>query len=216
MLLVKEQQELAGDAEAQRIGAENFRSKSGRTVYRYIDTNTGFIKYMCGGAACDIAVARLFDTDTTDPLNSLVANKNTAGPTYGFLVPDIKRGVIVFKTTEKPAEPGAVPPKGGVCEKITQIRSHFEHLVQIGGMLANLGLPKFGMTIEDFTGPKKFENAIRACSLKNIILRWMDNMKIGETRKWFYRPIAAYKSNHKVVSEKVKKPRGKKKVAGLA
>ena len=213
MLLAKEHMELANDVEALRIGAENFRSKGERKVYRYIDVNTGSIKYMCGSSACDIAVAKIFDTDTTDPLYSLQANRKTVGPTYGFLVPDIKRGILVFKTTDKPAELGGIPPKGGVCEKITQISSHFEHLIEIGTMLANLGVAsRFGLTKEEFTGPNKFENAIRACSLKNVILRWMDVMKVsGESVKWFFRPIAAYKSNHRVVTEKPKKVRGKKK-----
>ena len=45
---------------------------------------------------------------------------------------------------------------------------------------------------------RKFENAIRACALKNIILRWMDIMgKARAGRRYFYRPIEAVKSDHK-------------------
>lgn len=209
MLLVKEQMDLATDPTAILIGAENFRAKGGRSVYRYIDTNTGLIKYMCGSSACDISITKIFDTDDTDPLTTLKANRNTVGPVYGFIVPDIKRGVYVFKTTDKPAEPNGVPPKGGVCEKITQISSHFEHLIGIGTLLVNLGLPNFDLTKQGFTGGKKFENSTRACSLKNIILRWMDLMNIGN-RRWFFRPIATYKSNHRVLAEKPKKSRAKR------
>jgi len=45
---------------------------------------------------------------------------------------------------------------------------------------------------------RKFENAVRACALKNIILRWMDFMQVEKGgRRYFYRPIAALKSDHK-------------------
>jgi hypothetical protein len=194
LLTVKEQQELAENEEAQRIGSEQFRAKGGRKIFRFIEAHTGNIKYNCGAAACDVAVARLFDSDPADVLK---ANNVTSGPTYGFIVPDVKRSIYVFKTTDKPAEPEGQPPKGGVCEKITQISAHFEHLNSIGVMLQNAGLPNFGMTKEGFVGTRKFENSTRACSLKNVILRWMDLMAVGG-RRWFYRPIAAYKSNHRV------------------
>ena len=45
---------------------------------------------------------------------------------------------------------------------------------------------------------RKFENAVRACALKDIILRWMDIMQRQKAgRRYFYRPIAALKSGHK-------------------
>lgn len=72
-----------------------------------------------------------------------------------------------------------------------------------------------GFTMEDFKGPRKFQNSVRACSIKNIILRWMDHMKVGG-RRWFLRPIAAYKSNHKELLEKPKKSRAKKPKAVAA
>jgi hypothetical protein len=43
-----------------------------------------------------------------------------------------------------------------------------------------------------------FENAIRACALKNIVLRWMDILqREKEGKRYFYRPIEAVKSGHK-------------------
>jgi hypothetical protein len=57
---------------------------------------------------------------------------------------------------------------------------------------------------------RSFENANRACALKNIILRWMDTMVAGRSAspdggaaggrvglRYFYRPIAAAKTGHK-------------------
>jgi hypothetical protein len=43
-----------------------------------------------------------------------------------------------------------------------------------------------------------FENAVRACGLKDIILRWMDILqREKEGKRYFYRPIEAVKSGHK-------------------
>jgi hypothetical protein len=52
---------------------------------------------------------------------------------------------------------------------------------------------------------RTFENAVRACALKDIILRWMDIMKAdAEPRKrYFYRPVAAQKSGHKGAVQKI-------------
>jgi superfamily II DNA or RNA helicase len=45
---------------------------------------------------------------------------------------------------------------------------------------------------------RTFENAVRACALKDIVLRWMDIMQKQKSgRRYFYRPIAALKSGHK-------------------
>ena len=46
---------------------------------------------------------------------------------------------------------------------------------------------------------RSFENAIRACALKNIMLRWLDIMQAmnADGKRYFYRPIAAFKSGHK-------------------
>jgi hypothetical protein len=45
---------------------------------------------------------------------------------------------------------------------------------------------------------RTFENAVRACALKNIILRMIDFLQVKTGgRRYFYRPVAALKSEHK-------------------
>jgi hypothetical protein len=45
---------------------------------------------------------------------------------------------------------------------------------------------------------RTFENAVRACTLKNIILRWMTIMQGDKGgKRYFYRPVAALRSGHK-------------------
>jgi len=46
---------------------------------------------------------------------------------------------------------------------------------------------------------RKFQNVIKACALKNIVLRMVDKMERLERRKrYFYRPVAAIKSKHRL------------------
>jgi len=186
------------------VGKEQYRKKGSTDIFRYIDYNTGNIQYMCKDVACAPAVTNLFDRDETDPLNKLVADQRTTGKVYGFLVP--KKGYIVFKTSQ-PARPGGKPEKGGECAIVSQISTHFALLEQIGDILRELGLPDFDMKAEVFQTsgadkhPRKFQNSTRACLLKELILRWMDIMAL-DGKRWFYRPVAAYKTGHRSVPPK--------------
>ena len=314
MLRLSEQLELLKDPLVKEVAAEQIREKGERGVYRYVDAQSGALRYVCSptGTArpeaersalpsvaavtpCEVSVTKLFETDPTDPLHTLQANLNTTGPTYGFLVPNLKTGFIIFKTTEDPAAPGKAPPKGGVCEIVTQISYHKTFLNSIGNYLEKAGLPRLGLSLpilyqafwssdeeeeqEGVKGSKiefkfklpeihseevvrgeivkvfqpfgkiltlqakgvkkatvstkwiieystpeeartaydrlfvlpEIKNAFYACSLKNFVLRWMDLMGVGG-RRWFFRPVAAYKSKHQVLADKPKKVRGKKTV----
>ena len=45
---------------------------------------------------------------------------------------------------------------------------------------------------------RKFQNVIKACALKNIILRMIDRLEAGKGKRYFYRPISAIKTRHKL------------------
>jgi hypothetical protein len=45
-------------------------------------------------------------------------------------------------------------------------------------------------------------NAVRACALKDLLLRWMNAKKVGGKR-WFYRPVESIKTKHKGLPLKV-------------
>jgi hypothetical protein len=46
---------------------------------------------------------------------------------------------------------------------------------------------------------RKFQNVIKACALKNIILRLIDKLEVKAGRlRYFYRPISAIKTNHRL------------------
>ena len=234
-----EQLELLGakDLIALASAKEQVLTKGERTALRVIDVTTGALKYMCGGGPCLESIARLFDTDADDPLNKLEANTETAGAIYGFIVPKGKEGRLVFKTNERPVQPGTKPEKGGECSIVSTIAFHVRMLKDIAELMAAEGYPRFILTDEylDEKARKKkakedakaagkkyegdvepirtgafgkkgkqpfktrnFENAIRACALKNIILRWIDIMQVKKAgKRFFFRPVAALKSGHK-------------------
>jgi hypothetical protein len=218
---------LAKDEAALRAAGEQLVTKDGITAFRFVDSITGVLKYMCGMTPCVEAVRKEFEANPADPLRGLVVNTETTGALYGFNVPKAKERRLIFKTSSPPA-PGGKLDKGGECAIISAISFHITMLKQISDLLVAEGFPRFILTetILDEKARKKaakaagmkvtteasgagsartFENAVRACALKDIILRWMDIMKAGtEPRKrYFYRPVAAQKSGHKGAVQKI-------------
>jgi len=209
-----------GDEVVLKVAKEQVVKKGETQAFRFVDPVTGLIRYMCAEGACSEAVARVFESDTADPLNGLKSNVMTTGGVYGFLAPKAKEGRLVFKTSEHPAPVGDKPEKGGECAIVSTIAFHIKMLKSIAENLVAEGYPKFILVDEVLdekarkkkekaeTGvagmaknPKRnFENAIRACSLKDIILRWMDIMqrkKEPAGKRYFYRAVAALKTGHK-------------------
>ena len=215
----------SGDLVARATAKEQIVTKGTTTATRAVDIMTGTLKYICGAAPCADAVARVFEADTADPLHGLQANSQTTGQIYGFIVPKGKEGRLIFKTSENPPPPGGKPEKGGECSIVSTISFHIRMLKEIATLMVAEGYPKFILVDEvlDEKARKKkekedakaagrksvvaprnplrsFENAIRACALKDIILRWIDVMqqrKGAGNKRYFYRPIAALKTGHK-------------------
>jgi hypothetical protein len=226
----------ARDPIVEAVSIEQRVKKGSTEAFRYISTETGAIKYDCGGSPCSEAVVRLFETDKTDPYNGLQVNKTTTGPIYGFIIPKLKESKFVLKTSDRVVDAGQELEKGKECENISKIADHKEQLKQIRTMIVALGLPPFLIIDavlnekeerslrqreekkkkkkEDMTAAerevmkmkeklidsfRKFQNVIKACTLKNITLRMVDKLEkeLGGKR-YFYRPISAVKSKHKL------------------
>jgi hypothetical protein len=228
---------IAKDPTAIATAPEQLAKKGEREAIRVVDVVSGGLKYTCGATPCADAVSRLFETNAEDPLNSLKADNTTAAGIYGFIVPKGKEGRLVFKTNERPVQPGTKPEKGGECSIVSTIAFHIRMLKDIAGLMEAEGYPKFILTeqyLDEKASKKKakedaktagqkyvatdpvrtgvysllkggkpfktrsFENAVRACALKDIILRWIDIMQQRKGgKRFFYRPIAALKSGHK-------------------
>ena len=219
----------SGDEAAKRAGQEQLVEKDGVKAIRFVDSITGVLKYMCGMAPCLDAVKREFEADERDSLHGLAVNTNTTGALYGFIVPKAKERRLIFKTSRPPAVGGKLE-KGGECAIISTISYHITMLKEISELLVASGLPRFILT-EDILDEKTrkkaerkvaaaagkkvvvearrpgrtFENAVRACALKDIMLRFMDIMgkKQEGGRRYFYRPVAALKTGHKGAVQKL-------------
>ena len=220
----------SGDPFALKAAKEQVVEKQGVKAFRFVDAITGVLNYMCGMARCDEAVRREFESDPADITKGLLVNTATTGALYGFTVPKAKERRLVFKTTQPPA-PGGKLEKGGECAIVSTISYHITMLKQISELLVADGLPRFILTdeiLDEKTRKKKerevakatgrkvvvearrpgrvFENAVRACALKDIMLRFMDIMgrkRNPPGKRYFYRPVAAMKSGHKGTVQKL-------------
>jgi hypothetical protein len=213
----------SGDAISRAAAKEQIVKKGETEAFRFVDPITGIMKYVCGSVSCSDAVVRVFENDPEDPIRTIQANTQTTGQIYGFIVPKAKERRLIFKTSSAPPPPGGKPEKGGECAIISTISYHIQMLKDISNLLVAEGYPRFILTedILDEKARKKkekqdakssgrlatvtpkianrtFENAVRACALKNIILRWLTIMQASKGgKRYFYRPIAALKSGHK-------------------
>jgi hypothetical protein len=212
----------SGDEIAREVAKEQIVKKGGTEAFRFVDPITGVMKYVCGSVACSDAVVRVFESDPEDPMRGIKADTATTGQIYGFIVPKAKERRLIFKTSSAPPPPGGKPEKGGECAIISTISYHIQMLKEISNILVAEGYPRFILTDEilDEKARKKaerqqvagagkkgaagepmrrvFENTVKACALKDIVLRWLTNMQIPKGgKRYFYRPVAALKTGHK-------------------
>jgi hypothetical protein len=236
--LIKMGDSLKGFERLQAASSEQRVQKGTTEAFRYVNPATGTIEYLCATGKCNEAQRRLFDTNTADPLYNLQANRETAGKIYGMILPKLKDKKLIFKTNDRPVEPGVQPNKGGECTIVTSIDSHKQELVQIREMIEALRYPPF-LTRDEILNEKearkkvqaakeekrkgekaddprraefmkiqsklrldsrKFQNVVKACALKDIILRMIDLLEREKpgAKRYFYRPIAAIKTRHKL------------------
>lgn len=228
-----------GGEAAKATAKEQMVKKGSTEAFRFVDPITGILRYICGEGACSEAVKRVLDSDVADPINQIQVNRDATGAIYGFLVPKSKEGRLIFKTSDRPPAPGGKPEKGGECAIVSTISYHIKMLKDIGELMTAEGFPRFIVTddvLDDKARRKKekegakaagrksavtparnprrsFENALRACALKDIILRWMTVMTSSrggtgagagapQPRRYFYRPVAALKTGHKGIIAK--------------
>lgn len=242
-LSATEQQELLSLERTERMSwtlREQVLKRGDTETFRYIVPTTGAIEYLCpqpgGLAKCSEAVVRLLETSTADPLHGIRADRTTAGRVYGLVLPKMKEGKLVFKTNDRPVDPGVQPEKGGECEIVSSIANHKKGLKEIREMIVGLGYPEFLLrdeildekAVRAATGAKKkgkeevsprraeflktqtklrldsrkFQNVVKACALKNIILRMVDYLQAtsggANPKRYFFRPVAAIKARHKL------------------
>jgi hypothetical protein len=164
-------------------------------VNRFIDPKTGEIQYLCeGGTACMKSVVDEVIRDKNDPIRRFTLNNKTTGALYGFIVP--KNGDVVFKTGEPPAEGGNVG-RGKECSNVSTMTGHISNLIDIGDVLKAAGKTDFDLNRGTLLGgERKIKNSTRACTLLNLLIRYLDADQT-QNKRWFFRIVQAYYKGHK-------------------
>jgi hypothetical protein len=166
--------------------------------FRFLNLTEPYeIQYYCGNKICFEAEKNLLNNDNKDPYNKLPpANKTYVGEIYGFIVPKARH--LIFKTNV-PADSGNSPKGGQECANTTSIKANIEFLYLLGKILRETIRTDFHLNAESLDrekGTHKVKNPSQYCTLREFVLRWMDEKKLMGKR-WFYRPISAFKTNHK-------------------
>ena len=168
-------------------------------IHRHLDPVEGEIKYYCDDKKeCARSVSDVIRRDANDPMKQFRINEQTMGFLYGFLAP--KRGSLVFKTAAPPSQKGVLE-RGLECSVISTITIHKDHLIELGDLLRSLGKTDFDLNAGSLSHTREVRNSIRACTLMEIVLRFMDAERI-QKKHWFVRPLQAFYAGHRGTFEK--------------
>ncbi len=164
-------------------------------VNRFIDTKTGEIKYFCeNGQQCTTAIIDEIERDSDDLMKRTKVNSNTTGQIYGFIVP--KNGELVFKTNEPPRGEEDKIGRGQECANVSTMTGHIQKLSNIGSLLREAQLTDFDLRKDILMSTRKVKNSIRACTLMEIVIRYVDQIR-AYNKRWFFRSIEAFYTGHK-------------------
>jgi hypothetical protein len=68
---------------------------------------------------------------------------------------------------------------------------HLSKLIQVGDILQRNGKTDFQLNRFMLQGTRKIAGSIRACTLLDLCLRFVDKERL-EKKKWFFRPVESY------------------------
>ena len=161
----------------------------GRKYVRLVNPFTYETEYYCDGDLCSTGVKIVLEREKDqDPLlQNKITNKNT-GYKFGFLgfkkKPKQEYGKVVFKKSEVPSGDDKLTT-GQECSISSAKQFELDFIEKLGTLLEDEGKNDFGLS-EGKLG--KIKNSMRFCTIGNLLLRYMDKMKLGKKR-WFYRTL---------------------------
>jgi hypothetical protein len=159
-------------------------------VIRLFKPEDGSIDFLCeGGEPCRASVIEEVTKDKGDAVKKIDLTGRGTGDLYGFLVS--KNGSLVFKTNMPIKNVGDKPGKGSECANVSTIRIHLDKLRKVGPLLAANGFTDFQLNDVYMVSRHKIEHATRACTLLEIVLRYMDGVGV-DRKRWFLRPVSAF------------------------
>ena len=173
---------------------ENQYHYSSKTIHRYLHPKNGIIEYICeNGEVCPKSVADQVSRSETDAIRTIVVNKQTTGPFYGCMVP--KYGSFVFKTNEPPVLNGKVG-RGKECGNVSNKQQQLAYLISIGDIMMRVHKTDCNLNRTIILESRTVKNSTRACTLMNLFLRFLDAERV-DNKRWFFRPVAAYYTQHR-------------------
>lgn len=166
----------------------------GVNYIRLYDGEKGEIETFADGEVASKAVLEILEESADrDPIRSRPIRPASTGSQYGFIVK--KKQDMIFKIAIPPL-PGKKVERGARCSIDSNISYQIGKLVELGAILSAMKVPTLGLDEHTLTKVRPFKNSTRACTLLDLVLRWMDLRRIGGKR-WFYRPLEAALLGHK-------------------
>jgi len=162
-------------------------------ISRWLNPKTGHIDMVCDGKECSASIIEQVNQSKSDKLRQLTLTKQNTGHLYGFVVP--KDGEFVFKTNEQ-TDGGWISKRGKECINVSNKPQQREYLLRIGDELKAAHGSDCHLDRDTILESPKIKNSIRACTIMNLFLRFLDAEGLNRKR-WFFRPVAAYYTNHR-------------------
>jgi hypothetical protein len=199
-LAIYEERHSAPTPLMEKVWKENVVKSGSSIAFRYVNPNTGKLDYICQGKPCIPSLIKVFEDEPSDELRNLIANTTTTALNYGTV--NFKRGAFVFKSNVPVSPEKKKPDLGSECANVSNISAHYKLLEEIGQKIKTTLGTDFDLTYHEMAeSPRSFQNSVRACTLTDLVLRYVDKERVSGKR-WFYRPVATFKSNHKGLLQK--------------
>lgn len=184
-----------------RVIGESFWTFKGRLYIRFRNYKEDTIEYYCPNETgvydkcSDARVADIERAKGSDPLLQVPLTDKTTGFRYGFIGYNPKVEKIVYKRGTPPVE-GKKVGRGAECSITSQTTFEKKMLETFGDVLRADGKNDFGLN-STYMGKvdNYIENSIRYCTLGNLVLRYMDALRV-QGKRWFFRPIESKLLGH--------------------
>jgi len=189
---LEEQKELIFSEKQAHMVQDDVYQMGRLVVYRMFDPATGKLQYLCNEAICPTSIVEDIEKDKKDVMQAFSVHRRNTGIFYGFVVS--KNGNTVFKTADPP-DTGKKVERGLECENVSNMAGHIAKLVQLGDVLRSEGQHDVDLTGTIIRIERPVENSTRVCTLLDIVLRYMDALRI-QGKRWFFRPVQAFYMGH--------------------
>jgi len=191
-LSLEEQKEIAFAAKQTQMIDEDAYAFGRLMVHRMLDPATGKLQYLCDEKPCVTSIIEEIEKDKADGMRAFPVHHRSTGEFYGFVVS--KNGNMVFKTASPP-DMGKKVERGLECGNVSTMTRHIAKLIQLGDILRAEGQYDMDLNGNMIRSERAIQNSTRACTLLDLVLRYMDGARI-QGKRWFFRPVQAFYIGH--------------------